>query len=175
MNSDVNTYNLNEPMTWKMFKKMPGDLKCDYIRAIEQRFNAPRNEVAKMLGVTYNTLRKELTGLGFAHSHRGKSKWNEAAFEEWCNGTKGVKMPTEEIVPCAEPAEEENCENTSLQTPGELNWRFEYFRVCEELEKAKYEICQMRDIVAEHRRICAEMDTIKRTMYVIFGRSFDNE
>lgn len=180
MNGEVKTYKLNEPMTWKEFKKMPDELRREYISGIEQRFNAPRTEIAKMFDVSYGSLRAELAGLGFGVAYRGKSKWEEAAFEKWCNGATEAEIPVEEndvpvAVPSEEPAEEKCCVNTSLLTCGELNYRLEYFRKCEELEKAKMELEMAQKKMNDQHDLLVEANAIKRTLYVVFGRQFDDE
>lgn len=191
MNRDVKAYKLNEPMTWKEFKKMPDDLKRSYLDAITQRFNAPKTELTKMFGVNYKTLTIEMNRLGCGKSYRGKLKWDETAFEKWRNGATEVETPVEEInvpveapveendVPVAvsdeEPAEESCCVNTQLQTAGELNYRLEYFRKCEELETAKMELEIARSEFNALHDLLIEAKAIKRTLYVVFGRQFDDE
>lgn len=67
------------------------------------------------------------------------------------------------------------CVNTQLQTAGELNYRLEYFRKCEELEKAKMELEIARSEFNDLNDFLIEAKAIKQTLYVIFGRGFDNE
>lgn len=180
MNGEVKTYKLNEPMTWKEFKKMPDELKCSYLDAITQKFNAPKTELAKMFGVNIKTLSIEMNRLGRGKSYRGKLKWDEDAFKKWCNGTNKDEAPVEvNDVPAAvsdeEPTEENCCENTRLQTWGEPNYRLEYFRKCEELEKAKIELEMAQKEVDDLHDLLVEAKAIKRTLYVVFGRQFDDE
>ena len=56
-----------------------------------------------------------------------------------------------------------------------LNYEAEYNRIRDEVEKAKYEICRLREKCEEYRRKADEAEIIKRTLYVVFGRGFDNE
>jgi hypothetical protein len=35
MNGEVQTYKLNDPMTWEEFKAMPDDIKAVYIKALQ--------------------------------------------------------------------------------------------------------------------------------------------
>lgn len=180
MNGEVKAYKLNEPMTWKEFKKMPDDLKRSYLDAITQKFNAPKTELAKMFGVNHKTLTIEMNRLGCGKSYRGKLKWDEDAFEKWRNGiNEDEPLVEENDVPVAvsdeESAEENCCVNTQLQTCGELNYRLEYFRKCDELEKAKIELEMAQKEVDDLHDLLVEAKAIKRTLYVVFGRQFDDE
>lgn len=188
MNGEVKAYKLNEPMTWKEFKKMPDDLKRSYLDAITQKFNAPKTELTKMFGVNYKTLTVEMNRLGCGKSYRGKLKWDEDAFKKWCNGINEDEPPVEEnnvpveppaeaavnVIPDEESAEENCCVNTQLQTWGELNYRLEYFRMCEELEKAKMELEIAQKEMDDLHDLIVEAKAIKHTLYVVFGRSYDN-
>lgn len=66
MNGECETYRLNEPMKWDEWKRLPNDLRIDYIKLIRQKFNAPDTEIAKMLGCHKVSLAREVAQLGIA-------------------------------------------------------------------------------------------------------------
>lgn len=194
MNGDIKTYNLNAPMTYSEFKKMPEDLRRKYLERIIERFDAPRGDICKMLGCGRKAMANQFEKLGFGLDTRApRRSWKKDEFEKWCRGTEKIELPPEEenevvipdestivipeatvAIPDEEPVEENCCVNTQFQT-GELNYRLEYFRKREELEKTKMELEIARSEFNELHDLLIEARAIKRTLYVIFGRSFDND
>ena len=67
------------------------------------------------------------------------------------------------------------CVNTQLQTAGEPSYRLEYFHKCEELDKARMELETLEKEFNDLHDFLVEANAIRRTLYVIFGRGFDNE
>jgi predicted nucleic acid-binding Zn-ribbon protein len=53
-----------------------------------------------------------------------------------------------------------------------LDYESEYNRLRKELDKAKYEICTLRDELALAKRERMWFEGMKQTMEVIFGRGF---
>lgn len=105
MNGECKSYRLNEPMTWKEFKKMPDELKVSYIKLIRERYNAPDAQIAEMLGVHKVTFCNWTKSLGVS---RGKARsrqeaWDKEGFLAWGNGVKTVKEETVEEIPVEEP------------------------------------------------------------------------
>ena len=191
MNGDVKEYKLNEPMSYSEFKKMPEDLRREYLKRIIQRFDAPRGYIGKMLGCGSVAMANQFGALGFGHDTRApRRSWKKAEFEMWCRGTQETEPPTEEenevvvldestvVIPettvAITPSEEPVVE-TPLICAGELNYRFEYYRKCEELEKAKMELEILESKFNDLHELLIEAKAIKRTLYVIFGRRFDGD
>lgn len=56
MNGEVQSYNLNSPMKWAQFKKMPDDIKREYINSLVEKFDPQQIAIAEMLGVSTRTL-----------------------------------------------------------------------------------------------------------------------
>lgn len=112
MNGKVESYRLNEPMTWSEFKKLPDDIKVMYIKALREKFNCFDSAIADMMGINKCSFSNEIKRLGLGHGtkHGGNKTWNEReAFWAWA---KGVKMssnaPVAEEEPIPEcPVEEE--------------------------------------------------------------------
>ena len=51
LNGTVETYNLNEPKTWRNFKKMPLDIQQEYIDSVQRRFDVRQKPLSEMFGV----------------------------------------------------------------------------------------------------------------------------
>lgn len=85
LNGKCETYRLNSPMTWAEFKKMPLDLQIDYIKLIRNKFNAPSNHIAKMMGVSHRSLSIYLNkhGLSRGRNYEGRNKWDKDGFLAW--------------------------------------------------------------------------------------------
>lgn len=56
-----------------------------------------------------------------------------------------------------------------------LDYKAEYARLNNELYKAKQDISCLEEINASYERVIRESNTIKQTLYVVFGRSFYDE
>ena len=93
MNSEVKSYRINDPMSWKEFKELPDDLKVLYIEFIRKEFNAPNAAIAKAMGISnsyFSEYSKSLglsAGTGNCKSH---GKWGKTEdckrFNEWWYG-----------------------------------------------------------------------------------------
>jgi hypothetical protein len=112
MSGSVESYRLNDPMKWDEFKKMPDDLKCDYIKALRKRFYVPDCKIADMMGVGKVTFSNWMNTLGLCLGKtRGKdTKWDEAGWYAWANN-----MPIPE--PTEAPIEEEATEEPPVTEP----------------------------------------------------------
>ena len=51
MNGEVTSYNMNVPVSWETFKKWPQDLAREYIRRLEEAYNARTEDIAGMMGI----------------------------------------------------------------------------------------------------------------------------
>jgi len=105
MNGECKAYRLNDPMGWKEFKSMPDDLKITYIKLLRQKFNAPGNHIAKMMGINTCSYSQEISRLGISEGKncRGKcTKWDKEGFFAWWHGVDALPTPVPE-----EPTQEE--------------------------------------------------------------------
>ena len=95
---DTVTYNLSAPMTWSNYKKLPEDLKKEYITNPASKYEGTQKDIAEMLGISRTTMcRVAQNVLGstnlFPASKKAKSpKWLEfigsnAESEERCADT----------------------------------------------------------------------------------------
>ena len=113
LNGDVKVYNLNKPMKWDQFKKLPHDLRVDYIKKLSA-MGANREDITDMLGI------KPATYSAFmSHNHPGEKllngnngyKNNEAFVQWYCeDGTQKNEKVTEPVAPeqNEKPCEKEN-------------------------------------------------------------------
>nr|DAG15937.1 MAG TPA: excisionase [Caudoviricetes sp.] len=115
MNGEVITYQMNKPMSWAQFKKMPDDTKREYINSIIHKYDPQQTAVAAMFGVTPRTLYVLCEELGIHFKRGGTQRENRNdAFWAWVNGP--VKV---EAIP-KEPEEKAECKTvpeTRAQKP----------------------------------------------------------
>lgn len=111
MNGKVETYRLNEPMTWKEFKQLPEDLMKDYIKAIREKFNAPDNYIAEMMGVTHGCLGGYIKALGMSRGRNyvGRNTWDRERFLAWSHGVDICAVNESAVEVEEEPADREEC------------------------------------------------------------------
>ena len=83
MSSDVKTFNLNEPITFNEFKKMPDDLKREYITKIRDRFHVKTPDIAAMMGTSHRYLQLYLRDLGIADPRGGRSMKDLTEWNAW--------------------------------------------------------------------------------------------
>lgn len=86
MSSETKTYNLELPMAWKEFKRMPADLQAAYIKGLWNKFDIPVKNIAAMMGCGYSTLANRIAALGLSTPNRGYHTWDEDGFRKWCGG-----------------------------------------------------------------------------------------
>jgi hypothetical protein len=107
MNGEVKTYRLNSPMSWAEFKAMPDEHKVTYIKLLRQKYNAPGNYIAKMMGVNNCYYSNEICRLGLSlgkNCRGGSTKWDKEGFMAWANG---VPTMAEEKPPVVDAVVEE--------------------------------------------------------------------
>lgn len=87
MSGDVKSYRLNDPLKWADFLQMPDDLRIAYIKQIREKFGAPTEAIACMLGVSRSTLKSEIIRLGIG-TGTGKfdRHWRAEDFSLWAFG-----------------------------------------------------------------------------------------
>lgn len=99
MNGEVQSYTLHRPMKWEHFKRMPDDLKHEYLNAIISKYNPQREALAKMFGITPNTLYVTCRDVGISFQNGGARKGRNDAFWAWVNGaTEAEQEAAPEIV-----------------------------------------------------------------------------
>lgn len=65
MNGEVKSYNMNTGMSWEAFKELPVDLKVQYIKNLVARFNATKQEITDVFGISLPTFRRATAGCDF--------------------------------------------------------------------------------------------------------------
>lgn len=86
MNGECVKYaSLTKPMNWEEFKKLPDDLKKEYIDFMRDTFDVPDRYIAEMFNVHSVTLGKYFRILGLARTEKsnGRQKWDQHAFDVW--------------------------------------------------------------------------------------------
>ena len=64
-NGEVISFNMNMPIySWKDFKALSKSTATEYITGLDAEFDPSMNDLAKMFGVTYNTVRDHLKEIG---------------------------------------------------------------------------------------------------------------
>lgn len=87
MNGEVKSYNLNRPMTWEEFRRMPQDLQIMYIKKLRNEFGVPDNVLGKAMGVCRSSFSKAMRDLNLS---LGKSAG--ATGRQWLNSEKSSKF-----------------------------------------------------------------------------------
>ena len=87
MNSDVKSYNLNKPMTWKEFRSMPQDLQIMYIKKLRNEFGVPDIVLSKAMGICKSSFSRALSDLNLS---LGKSAG--AKGRQWLDSEKSFKF-----------------------------------------------------------------------------------
>ena len=115
MNGELITYQMNKPMSWAQFKKMPDDIKREYINSIIHKYDPQQAAVAAMFGVTPRTLYVLCEELGIRFKRGGIRRENRNdAFWAWVNGPVKVEdIPKEP----EEKAEYKTVPETRIQKP----------------------------------------------------------
>lgn len=86
MNGECTTYRMNDPMTWKEFKKLPDELKKVYILQVRERFHAKSKDFCELFSCSHYTFDKELARLGVGVGHKmSKTPCDREAFKRWLN------------------------------------------------------------------------------------------
>ena len=87
MNGDVKSYNLNKPMTWEEFRRMPQDLQIMYIKKLRNEFGVPDIVLSKAMGVCKSSFSKAMRDLNLS---LGKSAG--ATGKQWLHSEKSSKF-----------------------------------------------------------------------------------
>lgn len=97
MNGECISFRLNEPMTWNMFKATPEDIQITYIKAIQEKYNAPVGAIARMFGVCSESVFRLLRKNGCSAGSKGRRQWDAVGFSHWCYSTPVEETMAEEI------------------------------------------------------------------------------
>jgi hypothetical protein len=80
LSGPVTSFKTNEPMTWATFTALPDSSRRFYIEGLRQKYTAKDNWLARMFGVSDETMRRERERLGIpAYSRGGRAKADEKA------------------------------------------------------------------------------------------------
>lgn len=107
MNGEVQSYNLNSPMKWAQFKRMPDDIKREYLSSIMSKYNPQQAALAEMFGISRNTVCNMFRELGipFRGNVSEVRTGRNDEFWAWVNSTNEVMQDvSEEPSPVAEIA-----------------------------------------------------------------------
>mgnify|MGYP002522580383 CR=1 FL=1 len=98
MNGEVQSYNLNSPMTWAQFKQMSDDIKREYLNLIISRYNPQQAALAEMFGISRNTVCNMFRELGipFRGNVSAVRTGRNDAFWAWVNSTNEVMQDVSE-------------------------------------------------------------------------------
>lgn len=103
------SYNLNKPIQWAAFKKMPKDLQEQYIIKLQNEFGVTCIMIAEMMGNAPLTIRRYVQSHGLNVKFNSNIRMNDAKREAWGRFISGDFKPAAEAVEV--PAEE------STETP----------------------------------------------------------
>lgn len=112
MNGEVQSYNLNSPMKWAQFKRMPDDIKREYLSTIMGKYNPQQAALAEMFGISRNTVCNMFRELGipFRGNVSAVRTGRNDAFWAWVNSTNEVTrdvrkepLPVVEVATPTEP------------------------------------------------------------------------
>lgn len=95
MNGEVKSYNINSPMRWAEFKRMPDDLKIMYIKWLREKFDVHDRMISDMFGCCQQVGSKEITRLGLGRG-RDAGKRTHPDVEGWNKWLHGIKEPKKE-------------------------------------------------------------------------------
>ena len=101
MNGEVVTYSLNKPMKWDEYKKMPDDLRRQYIENLQKRYDIMQKDLVDLFGVSISSVQLETNKLGISFKRR--CGWainnNKGAWRDFCAGLKTPQKVEPEAVP----------------------------------------------------------------------------
>lgn len=80
MNGPVESYRMNDPMSWDEFKRLPDDLKVTYVKALREKYKVPDSALAEAMGVSTHVFGKWMRCYGL-----GAGKGSGAAGRHWYN------------------------------------------------------------------------------------------
>lgn len=112
MNGEIQTYRLNEPMTWQEFKKMPEDIRREYILGLRERYDASTGMFSSMFGVSKTVFLRELKALNIPATNVMPTKGSLAEWDEFLHPTPVEEPQTQEETPEPQEPQQEPQEST---------------------------------------------------------------
>lgn len=99
MNGPMHEYKMNEPMSVHEFKRMPDDLKVEYVRGLNSRFGVgPSTIGVELFGRSRPWLGELLKEIGAKIPRGGKlARQQRYEWEKWLDGVEHVSEPPKEI------------------------------------------------------------------------------
>ena len=95
--AEVATMNLNEPMDYAEFKKLPNTMKKKCLEHLFETYDCTTGAVAEMFGTSKHTMFETTKKLGIKKSkNKGRGK-NDAAFREWVGKCRAVAREKERV------------------------------------------------------------------------------
>jgi len=117
-NSKVVSFMLDKPMrSWTDFQRLRRASAVEYINTLHATYGASVGDLAKMFGVSYNTMWSAMKTLGISFKHTGrKSNDRKEAWEKFLAGP-AEEVPTTESEEVIEPEEKEAPEQPVIDEP----------------------------------------------------------
>ena len=99
LSKDVCSVRMNSPIKYDDFKKLPPDIRDEYIGRLRSEYNASFPQIAAMMGCSVVTLKTRInegsTKPG-SREHKRMSKQQMSVWENFCKyGTKIIEKPTQ--------------------------------------------------------------------------------
>lgn len=98
MNGQINSINLNAPITYTHFKTLPEGLKKEYIQNLISKYDAGPTEIARLMGMGMKNCSVQLHNLGFkfARGHR-QSKEDKERMRTDYGVVSAAEAPTKKM------------------------------------------------------------------------------
>lgn len=80
MNGEVKNYNLGKPMSWKIYKLLPHEIKREYFTALVEKHGGTKKDIALMFGVSCETVKLEA---GRQNINFPKGQQSSERYEQW--------------------------------------------------------------------------------------------
>lgn len=94
LNGDCKTYPLDIPRTREEFRELPDEIKTEYLNHLHTKYHVGPSDIAKMMGRSYFTLRKEMVDIGLTWKDAGvkTSPTERTKWEAFCGGETAVEQ-----------------------------------------------------------------------------------
>lgn len=83
---DVMSYQIGKPLSWAEFRKLPKDLKEEYMNSLIDKYSVNAKSFAKMFGVSVATIFREVKNENLSVKFMKGRHTNEDAFDKFLNG-----------------------------------------------------------------------------------------
>lgn len=109
-NGKVESYKLNEPMTWREFIDVPHDLQNEYLRKLQREYGANGVKLSEMFGVSRNTVGKYIKDNNLSFEFKTGNHMGKEGQEKWM---EFLTKPSENCI--RDDTYEEATEETPLE------------------------------------------------------------